>query len=287
VTDPSKNPRPDLFRADGGDTDDHEREAVDALCELGLTGYEARVFVALQGLGAATARAISEAADVPRSQVYGAADDLADRGLVEVEHSSPKRYRPVGLDAVRAELTDRFERERARAFDALAAVREARRENGGQTVDGVATVHGREAVSERVERLLDRADTSVVHGAAAVAVMPPAVVDRLQSLAQKGVSVLVVSADPEVRARFTLPVLSTAPRTDGPPRITGRLLLVDDDAILISERPAGGSNGGLETAVWSADTDLAHVLVQFFRNGVQAVVGDEFDTGAFDGDRVD
>jgi len=51
----------------------NEGDAVDALKSLGLTTYEARTFVALQKLGAGTASEVADIADVPRSQVYGAA----------------------------------------------------------------------------------------------------------------------------------------------------------------------------------------------------------------------
>jgi sugar-specific transcriptional regulator TrmB len=81
-------------------------EAVEALRELGLSNYEARVFVALQRLGSGTAQEVSQVSDVPRSQVYGAADDLAARGLLEVVESSPKAFRPVDLSTARDQLTE-------------------------------------------------------------------------------------------------------------------------------------------------------------------------------------
>ncbi|WP_223173920.1 helix-turn-helix domain-containing protein [Haloferax sp. AS1] len=51
-------------------------EAIDALIELGLSTYEARVFTALIELGEGTAREVAKTSDVPRSQVYTTAKEL-------------------------------------------------------------------------------------------------------------------------------------------------------------------------------------------------------------------
>jgi hypothetical protein len=47
------------------------------------------------------------------------------------------------------------------------------------------------------------------------------------------------------------------------------MLLVDDDAVLVSVRTGEG-----ETAIWSADTAMADVLVQTIHAGVRSMVGD-------------
>lgn len=80
----------------------------DALEHLGLTSYEAKVFIALQKLDTRSARDISRIADDPRSQVYGAAESLEERGIVEVQQSSLIRYRPVDLEAAKTHLWSRF-----------------------------------------------------------------------------------------------------------------------------------------------------------------------------------
>jgi sugar-specific transcriptional regulator TrmB len=59
---------------------------------------------------------------VPRSQVYGAADDLEDRGLLDVQQTTPKRYRAVSLEGAREQLRREFEREQEQGFDALAKI---------------------------------------------------------------------------------------------------------------------------------------------------------------------
>jgi sugar-specific transcriptional regulator TrmB len=81
--------------------------AVTQLEQFGLSAYAARTFVALVRLGDGTARDVSATADIPRTRVYDAAEELRCHGLVEVEEASPKRFRPVTA----VEAGREFERE--------------------------------------------------------------------------------------------------------------------------------------------------------------------------------
>src|SRR5699024_1189511 len=77
-----------VCRVGGAHVSDHD-EAVAALKRLGLSSYEAQVFIALQRLDTATVREVDRTTEVPRSQIYGAAEDLAERGLVDIQQSTP------------------------------------------------------------------------------------------------------------------------------------------------------------------------------------------------------
>jgi sugar-specific transcriptional regulator TrmB len=61
------------------------------LKSLGLTIYEARVYVALLNVASATASEIHEISGVPRASVYTVIDQLLEKGLVSVSQSAPKR----------------------------------------------------------------------------------------------------------------------------------------------------------------------------------------------------
>ncbi|WP_256290702.1 TrmB family transcriptional regulator [Halobellus inordinatus] len=133
------------------DTDISEHEAVESLERLGLSNYAAQVFVALQSLNVGTAKQIHEETDVPRSQEYGAAEELADFGLVEIQKSTPKRYRPVSLDTARGQFAERLKREADRAFSFLKAQRETQVD--GEMRGDVWITHGRDPVHHRVGNL--------------------------------------------------------------------------------------------------------------------------------------
>lgn len=242
-------------------------DAVAALERLGLSSYEAQVFVALQRLGTGTAEAVCDVSGVPRSQVYGAAEDLADRGLVELVESSPERYRPVDLGAARRQLTARLERETAEAFDALRAVRG---DHADQDGEGVTTLRGRHAVDQRVRSLLARADAVVVFAPAAWAI--DAVADRLRDLADGDVAVSVASEDPAVGARFEDdPVRAFVVEGDQMGEMTGRPLLVDEATVLLSVVDPD-RDGADETAPWTADTSIGRILAEFVHTGMEAAL---------------
>jgi len=94
------------------DGDPHDA-AVEQFEALGLSAYAARTYVALVGQDSGTAKSVSERADVPRTRVYDAADELSEWGLVEIEQATPRRFVPVSADTaselLRAEFTRRIE----------------------------------------------------------------------------------------------------------------------------------------------------------------------------------
>jgi sugar-specific transcriptional regulator TrmB len=247
-----------------------DHNAIEALQRLGLSNYEAQVFLALQKLGTGTAREIHETADVPRSQVYGAADALEERGLVEIQHSTPKRYRPVGLDAARAHLTAELERERERAFDYLETVHEDR--DGDETREDVWTIRGQGPIDDRILELATRATDSLLYAADSPAFVSADFVDVLAEKARSDVAVTVVSENDAVRDLFADRGVTVVPVEEGPTDFTGRVLLADDDVILLSV--GGNERGGdPETAIWSAGTAMASVLVRVTRDGIAAIAG--------------
>src|SRR5437016_12309258 len=79
-------------------------EASDALQRIGLSRYEALVFVNLARAGATTAGDIARASGVNRVQTYRALEGLEARGPVEVTLDRPRRYAAPPINHV-PELT--------------------------------------------------------------------------------------------------------------------------------------------------------------------------------------
>ena len=172
---------------DAGD----EHRAVESLERLGLSNYEARGFIALPKLGAGTAKEVHDLAAVPRSQVYGAAESLEERGLIELQRSNPLRYRPVSLAEARDRLTSAIERETDHAFGYLEGVRT--QHGVDESRDDVWTVRGRAAVDSRVVELAEGADERLLYAAASPDFAGPDVVAAFQECAAAGVETSVVS----------------------------------------------------------------------------------------------
>lgn len=246
-----------------------ETAAVDALERLGLSNYEAKVFIALQTLGTGTARDVYRVAEIPRSQVYGAAESLAERGLVEVQHSTPMQYRPVSLEEAERLLEERFEQERTQAFDYLTEVRD-RHEPDGEEREDIWSVNGAEHVDDRIEHMVRDAERRVVFGARATDLVSGSLRETLTEAASRGVDVVIVSEDSEVRALFEdAPVAVHAPPENLRNERAARMLVVDDRAVLLSVRGDGDEQ---EAAFWSESSGFATVLVEILTGWIETSV---------------
>jgi len=247
---------------------DDESDAVEALQRLGLSKYEAQVFVALERVGTGTARDVDRMTDVPRSQVYGAAENLEERGLVEVQQSNPIQYRAVPLDEAREILQERFEREQARAFDFLETARQGT-DHKDEHQEGVWTVHGQDNVSSRLRQIVEDADERVLY-ASDPDLVDPDIATVLRERADE-IEVWVSSEctdDEAVAAAFDDSAVRVAPFPDELAGDTGgRLLAVDGETVLLSVLGGEDLPGvRTETAIWSSDTGIASVLLQLLRS---------------------
>ncbi len=70
------------------------------LVRLGLKEYEAKIYIALVGLGEANARRVHEVSGVPRPRVYDVLNTLSARGFIDVRQGSPLMYCAVRPERV-------------------------------------------------------------------------------------------------------------------------------------------------------------------------------------------
>lgn len=71
---------------------------IESLKSLGLTKYEALVYIGLLRMVGATATEVHEISGVPRASVYPVLDRLVQKELVSVSHTTPKRFDAVPPD---------------------------------------------------------------------------------------------------------------------------------------------------------------------------------------------
>jgi len=241
-----------------------DEAAIEGLTQLGLTTYEARVFLGLQKLGTASASEVSEVAEVPRSQVYGAAERLEERGLVETRQSTPTVYRPVTLEQARTRLLDRLAETGAETFDYLDSVRDTRAET--EQSEAIWLVKGEEAVTSRVAELADVATDRLLYAVPQPSLLDETVLDTLAAARDEGLAVVVASANPAVREAAREEGFDTyrVPDERDPDIGTARVLLVDRRTMLLSVySSADVAEGTQEVAFWSADSAFAAVLLGF------------------------
>lgn len=240
----------------------NDDRAVEALKRFGLSTYEARVLLGLTKLGVGTASDVSEIVDVPRSQVYGAAEGLEEHGLIEIQHSSPTRYRPVATAEAKAKLFRRLETRGEAAFGYLEDVRGTSAAPEGNE-ESIWTIHGSENVADRVSTLIETATDKVIYG-----VEDPALIESRveRSLRRRGeeCEITLVTANPEVEAAFDridpAEVVGLT-KSISPLEIRGRTLIIDRETLLLSVLPTDSfPHLESETAFWSESTGFAMML---------------------------
>jgi predicted transcriptional regulator len=123
---------------------------IESLKSLGLTKYEALVYIALLQAEGASASEIHEISTVPRASVYPVLDRLVQKNLVSVSHSTPRRYNaapPVeGIDR----MLRYIEKDAQHAREALTEIYRNRThpERGSQEL--IWTINGEENIQSRL-----------------------------------------------------------------------------------------------------------------------------------------
>ncbi|WP_148700952.1 TrmB family transcriptional regulator [Candidatus Nitrososphaera evergladensis] len=99
---------------------DRSRKAME---DLGMTGYEIRVYTSLLEAGAMTAADISKKSGVPYSKIYEVLNSLEDKGWLESDSSRPQKFFPkspsTALEAMRMRSENSFRESQAAIVNEL------------------------------------------------------------------------------------------------------------------------------------------------------------------------
>ncbi|MEA1932614.1 MAG: helix-turn-helix domain-containing protein [Euryarchaeota archaeon] len=219
------------------------QEAVDVLQQLGLKEYEARCFVGLSQQSTGTAKQLSEITEVPRTRVYDAVRVLEAQGLVEIQHSSPRKFRAVSLSEATETLRDQYETRVDRLHDALDDI-ELHTAADDSSIQEVWSMTGSTGIENRTERLLGETDSEIVFVVGDESVLTETLVDQLTGIDGE-VDLLIGALTESIRAQIEdavpgattfvsgLEWLREEPDDTGETAI-GRLVLVDRSTILVS-----------------------------------------------------
>ena len=253
-------------------TDRSDQEtAIELLQELGLKEYESRSFVALARLPQGTAKDISELSEVPRTRVYDAVRVLESKGLVEIQHSNPQRFRAVSVSEASETLRKEYKQRVESLQSALSNLEPFRDAPAPDTTHEVWSLSGRGAIATRTADLLAEATEEAVIVLGDADVFTEEIAANLQSARARGVSVVVGTTDEGLREQVasTLPdtpvyvpelgwLSPDTDRSDGT-RIN-RLLLVDNSTILVSS-VSTGVDGTQEYAIFGRGFNNGFVTI--------------------------
>ena len=263
----------------------NSKKAVETLQQMGLKEYEAKCFVALTRLSEGTAKRIGEVSDVPRTRVYDAVRVLETKGLVEVQHTNPKVFRAIPIEAAVENLLDTFESRTARLDDALRGLEPVSTEDETEVQHEVWALSGDRAVSNRTHQLIEEADKEVALVVRSRALEGGELVEHLRSALDRGVDVVLGTAEEEVpddvRERLSgadvfvsdLGWLSSSEYHPDDDTEISRLMLIDRQTILVSSyRRTDPGVSSEEHAVFGHG----------FNNGLVAIVRRLISTGVLD-----
>lgn len=138
------------------------------LTELGLTGYEARVYLALVNRSRYTAAQLARESRVPRQRIYDVLSGLTERGLVRALPGQITRYTAVDpasaierLMAAHRAVFSRLEQTTARLVEALVPAWSHGRDET-DPLDYVEVLRDREMLSERIEEIQAEAKQEIL-----------------------------------------------------------------------------------------------------------------------------
>ena len=238
-----------------------EAQLVALLKDLGLTEYESHTLVILSRLGTGTAKDVAALDDVPRTRVYDAIEKLHERGLVDIQYTTPRKFTVVSRETIVRKLEVDHENtisEIADLLEDLGPVEPQREQTG------VWTVTGREAVAQRVFEFIDEADEQIVY-LTVDELLTDEHLDYLRAAEERGVEIYLAGISDLVQKRIQDAVPSAVmfdTLWEWAETPAGSLLITDEETALVSVRVNGFGTEQLdETAIWGAGERNSLVVV--------------------------
>lgn len=145
------------FSPPGTDRSSMTDRAVQALCDLGWTGYEASAYVALCSLGDATASTVAETSGVPRGKIYPVLKSLVQKGYCALREGSPTYYRAIDPLDLLAAVREGWE---ASFREATEALKEIRVEMSSRSL--IWSLHSDRAIQARIRSMVRSAEETLV-----------------------------------------------------------------------------------------------------------------------------
>lgn len=252
----------------------NHQQAVELLQQLGLKEYEAKCFVALTRIPKGTAKEISDISEVPRTRVYDAIRVLETQGLVEVQHSNPQQFRAVSVAEAAATLRQEYESRTETLVETMRDIEPVEADGDEEVTHEVWSLTGTESIQTRTQQLIENAKNEVLFIVGQREIVTDDLLERLEEAQLSGTSVFIGASNDESRefiqgripdARVFvsgLEWLSGSPMNPTDNTVIGRLLLVDENTILVSS--------GHEATDGTLDDEKA-VFGRGFDNGIVVI----------------
>ena len=244
---------------------------IEAVQRIGLSPYEASIFVNLARAGEVTAGELARASGVNRVQTYRALESLEARGLVEVTVEHPRRFAVRAIedafdmiaDEKRTEL-EMVETTRKQVLEAWARFTKGRI---GPASTRLQVIKGRPQIYRAIRKVVGGAEREVLAFTTTKGLQRSyraGINEALVAAMERGVKArLIMDIEPGNRA-LAATVARHVPlrHSDGQ---RGRFILVDRASIvafLIQDETT--IRGEAETAIWTNSMDFVEAHRDFF-----------------------
>jgi sugar-specific transcriptional regulator TrmB len=138
---------------------EHQEQLTQALCKLGLSLYQAKVYSALAALGPSGVAEIQRVSGVPRTKIYEVLEQLLDIGAVEFQSGRPVFYNALSPSV----LVDRMRNSYlSAADDATRLLAEIQQTEKSTAEDVVWTVRGMIAIHRKAALTIASAKERVI-----------------------------------------------------------------------------------------------------------------------------
>jgi sugar-specific transcriptional regulator TrmB len=247
---------------------------------FGLTGNEAKVYLALLQLRQANARSIARLSNLPRQEIYRVLPRLEKLGMVEVIINKPTKFLAISPEDVLSELIKRQQEILAQQISKLHekknTLEKELKKLEGKSAGLVqpepihfALISGRHLVNEKIQEMLQNAQTEVLWMSPKVEIRRAIIYDRdkmLRKCVQRKVKVRILT---EIDRKNMEEVnrLSMFCEIRHTPGVTTLITIVDDKQLIVgSAVHASNSLTGNELMheLWTNDSNHIRIMKDFF-----------------------
>lgn len=130
-------------------------ELLEHLKELGFNSYESKVYLALLQNGNSTGYEVSKNSGVPQARAYDTLRALEAKKIVVSTGKTPLTYMPIDPQ----EILDRY---KAKYKQSMSFLKENLLSFSGDYVDPIINLRDKKAVSQNIERLLEKAKKEIL-----------------------------------------------------------------------------------------------------------------------------
>lgn len=219
---------------------------IESLQQLGLTSYEAKVLIALTRYGSGNVADIHALSGIPRSAVYGVLTKLNDKGIIEVQHTKPMRYRAIAPVQVIDRLKVNYENAVETSLEQLEKIYHA--PDVSVEEDGVWNISGVKNVTDKIVQMLDLAKKEIILASTypsldkATETYPvmEVITTKLQDKIDEGLKVKITISEHQARSDHQTgknPIYGAEVRVysteDSAHPLKGGIIVIDDQELLI------------------------------------------------------